>query len=137
MSSSLELRLPWPPSVNHYWRSRAVQRRGQKPFVNHYIGERGKQYRLDVEAAVLSQIGRPPRLTRRLLVVIEALLPDRRKRDLDNVFKAPIDALTAVGVWADDSQIVDLRIVRTDVGAPGRLDVTITELPDQQLELLE
>ena len=45
-----------------------------------------------------------------IAVEIEAFMPDRRKRDLDNILKALLDALTHAGVWADDSQIVDLRI---------------------------
>jgi crossover junction endodeoxyribonuclease RusA len=31
--------------------------------------------------------------------------PDIRVRDLDNYFKAPLDALTHARLWGDDSQI--------------------------------
>ena len=38
---------------------------------------------------------------------IEAWMPDKRVRDLDNLLKAPLDALTRAGFWVDDSQIAD------------------------------
>jgi crossover junction endodeoxyribonuclease RusA len=59
----------------------------------------------------------------RLAVEIEAHVPDKRKRDLDNLFKAVLDSLTHAGVWADDSQIDALRIVRKPVG--GMIKVRI------------
>jgi Holliday junction resolvase RusA-like endonuclease len=45
-------------------------------------------------------------------VVVEVYVPDRRKRDLDNLHKGILDSLTHAGVWGDDSQIDDLRIYR-------------------------
>ena len=50
----------------------------------------------------------------RISVRVDAAPPDRRVRDLDNISKALLDALTHAGVWRDDSQIDDLRIVRCD-----------------------
>lgn len=40
---------------------------------------------------------------------------DRRKRDLDNLFKAPLDLLVSMGVIEDDSKIDDLSIRWGDV----------------------
>lgn len=40
-----------------------------------------------------------------LSVVICAFPPDRRRRDLDNLLKATLDALARAGVYEDDSQI--------------------------------
>lgn len=63
----------------------------------------------------------------RLKVEIEAWMPDRRKRDLDNLFKSVLDCLTKSGVWDDDSQVDDLRIIRAPhVG--GMLKIRITSL---------
>ncbi|NBW22487.1 MAG: RusA family crossover junction endodeoxyribonuclease, partial [Caulobacteraceae bacterium] len=42
-------------------------------------------------------------------VVIEAFPPDRRKRDLDNILKSLLDALTHAGVWEDDSGRTTVR----------------------------
>ena len=59
-------------------------------------------------------------------------MPDRRKRDLDNLHKGILDGLTHAGVWKDDSQIDDLRIYRCRAATgelviekPGRVVVTI------------
>lgn len=133
--STLTLRLPWPPSINHYWQSRVVVQRGKKPWINHYMGAAGRKYRDEVSLCVRRQCG-GWLFTGRLCVSIEATLPDRIKRDLDNTLKATLDALTAAGVWRDDGQIVDLRVKRLGVDAPGWLNVTITEIRDPQRELI-
>lgn len=53
-------------------------------------------------------------------------MPDRRARDLDNLCKAPLDALVKAGVMADDSLIVDLRIYRAGLDkASPRINVTL------------
>ena len=44
---------------------------------------------------------------------------DRRRWDIDNRIKSLQDALQVSGVYADDSQIDELRIVRHDVVIPG------------------
>lgn len=100
----IELELPWPPSVNHYWR----HVRGAT-----LISREGRTYRMLVLAAWL-QAGRP-RVDGRLALTILAHAPDRRRRDLDNIAKAPLDALAKAGVYADDSQIDRLVITRGGV----------------------
>ncbi len=42
--------------------------------------------------------------------------PDRRARDLDNLGKALLDALTKAGVYGDDSQIDHLTFARRKNG---------------------
>lgn len=122
-------RLPFPPSVNHYWRSTVARGKGGRSFSNTYISERGKAYRLEVRQAIARQFGCDliPCVCR-LRVVIEAVAPDRRSRDVDNFFKAPLDALTHAGVWVDDSQIDRLEVIRGHVEKPGWLEVRLTEI---------
>ena len=96
----IELTLPWPPSVNGYWRT--FQGR-------MLISAEGRAYRKAVSDQVLIQRG-AKHYTEALKVEIEAFYPDRRRRDLDNILKSLLDSLTHAGVWVDDSQIVDLRI---------------------------
>jgi crossover junction endodeoxyribonuclease RusA len=55
-------------------------------------------------------------------------MPDRRRRDLDNLQKAAFDALTKAGFWLDDSQVIDYRVVKMPVVKGGKLELTITEL---------
>lgn len=121
--------LPWPPSVNHYWRHRIAGPKG-KQFIQIYISKEGTAYREAVRATVLRRwpgLSKP--LTQRLAVKLTVMLPDRRARDLDNLGKAILDSLTHSGVYADDSLIDRLEFVRGDVvGKPGRVDVEITPL---------
>jgi len=74
---------------------------------------------------MLEQLRRYPRLAGRLAVRIECSPPDRRRRDLDNVPKGLLDALTHGQVILDDSQIDDLHIVRRPQVKDGCVVVTI------------
>lgn len=109
--------LPFPPSVNTYWR----QWQGRT-----LLSKRGREYKQAVAVACY-QKGLPKRMTGRLAVEIYATMPDRRQRDLDNLTKGLLDSLAAVGVFANDEQIDDLRIRRGPVLKPGGVVVTITE----------
>lgn len=59
---------------------------------------------------------------------IECHMPDRRRRDLDNLQKAAFDALTKAGFWMDDCQVIDYRVVKMPIVKGGCLELTITEL---------
>ena len=48
----------------------------------------------------------------RLRVEIEAFPPDKRRRDLDNIFKVLLDSLQHAEVYVDDSQIDYLCVQR-------------------------
>ena len=74
-----------------------------------HISAEGLAFREAVGWNALQQ-NAPKQLTGDLMIDIEAFMPDKRRRDLDNILKALLDALTHAGVWLDDSQIVDLRI---------------------------
>jgi len=117
--------LPWPPSMNRYWRN--VQGRT-------LISRDGRAYRDDVYASCAHQI-KASRLDggtgARLRLHITAHPPDKRKRDLDNLLKAPLDAMQHAGVFEDDGLIDDLHITRGLPEKPGRLIVTIAPAPEQ------
>jgi crossover junction endodeoxyribonuclease RusA len=103
----LTLTLPYPPSVNRMWRSPS-----KGPLAGRTLmSEEGRQYRARACAAVGDRLWQP--LKERLRVDIEARMPDKRRRDVDNVPKAVLDALSHAGVWLDDSQIDDLRVWRS------------------------
>lgn len=122
MANGIALQLPWPPSVNQYWRNN----RGTT-----ILSKRGREYKKDVEGCVLclpwSQINRCP-LKQRLQVHLTAYPPDRRKRDIDNLLKGVLDSLEKAGVYENDEQIDDLHIVRGDVEKYGRILVVIEEI---------
>jgi crossover junction endodeoxyribonuclease RusA len=121
VSDCIRFELPWPPSTNTYWRT---TRQGRT-----YLSENGKQFKLDVQAAVLS-LGYK-RLEGRLAVNVTLFAPDKRRRDVDNFGgKAVLDALTSAGLWQDDSQIDDLHIVRGPCDPPaGSIEVEVRRIP--------
>jgi len=89
------------------------------------ISEKGRAYAKAVADQVMVQrIKRG--MTCKLNVHIVAFPPDKRKRDLDNLFKAVLDSLTKAGVWIDDSQI-DYLSIRRDATIGGYLKVTIDD----------
>lgn len=90
------------------------------------LSAEGRGYREAVRVACAASQGP---LTARLKVTIHACPPDRRRRDLDNLFKGPLDGLQYAGVIADDEQIDDLHIIRQEPIKGGRLVVEIEELP--------
>jgi len=118
------LRLPYPPSVNHYWR----HYRGRT-----VISAEGRAYRQRVLAALASGANgngpRKPPSGGRIALDMDAFPPDRRRRDLDNIQKAVLDSLEHGRVYLDDSQI-DLLITRRGGITPdGRIEVGIHDLP--------
>ena len=114
----MRLILPWPPSTNHYW---ARNRNGSVR-----IGKAGLAFRQEV--VWKCRQGRISGLVGRLAVSIEAYPPDKRRRDLDNVLKATLDALQHGGAYKDDSQIDMLTVERRHPALGGYLSVTIQKL---------
>ena len=97
------------------------------------LSQEGRAYRQAVAGVVVASRA-ALQLRQRLVVVIEARMPDRRKRDIDNLPKAVLDALTHAGVWADDEQIDDLRIWRSRRRG-GTVIVTVSPIGSAQREL--
>lgn len=110
--------LPYPPSVNNYWKSRWTGK-----FIQHYISPEGRKFRRRV-CDILDGV---PTLTGPVTLLIDVIPPDKRKRDLDNILKALLDALQHAGVYEDDSQIVDLCVAKSRPDKPGRVEVTVTD----------
>lgn len=111
---TLQFDLPYPPSVNHYWR-----RVGAKTL----ISRAGRAFRERVCSLLAARQTQP--LSGLLSVVIEVYPPDRRRRDIDNISKALLDAMEHGGAYHDDSQIVSLTITKRDVVPEGKTLVTI------------
>jgi Holliday junction resolvase RusA-like endonuclease len=123
------IRLPLAPSTNHYWRSWV--RPGSTRVMTHVSSE-GQAYKAAVAAAWLRHFnGWPPeRLTGRLRLLVSVSYFNSTKIDLDNRIKPLQDALTDCEVWADDSQIDDLRAIRGPAAdKPGYMDVMIESIP--------
>lgn len=117
----VQVRLGVPPSTNSYYRS--VTGKGV------LISKRGREYRAEVASTCSEYVGTFAD-DARLSVLVVLRPPDRRKRDLDNFCgKALLDSLMKAGIFADDSQIDCLTMIRgkLDRVQPG-VDVTITKL---------
>lgn len=93
----VELTLPYPPTVNLYWR--AIGRGNVK------ISAEGRRYRKEVSQ--LCWLNKwVQRLDKALDMTIVVQRPDRRPRDLDNLLKSLWDSMEKAGVYLNDSQIV-------------------------------
>lgn len=113
----IELELPYPPSVNHYYR-----RVGPRTL----ISREGRAYRESV-CAILAGLGIRP-LAGRLAVWIELYPPDRRRRDCDNSLKALLDSLQHGKAFFDDWQVKDLRVQFMESTPGGKTIVRIGRL---------
>lgn len=114
----IEFHLPYPPSVNHYWR-----RVGARTL----ISRGGRAFRQSV-CSLLAQRGTQP-LSGPLAVEVTVHPPDRRRRDIDNVCKSLLDALAHGGAYHDDHQIARLTIERGDPIVGGQTIVRIQTYP--------
>lgn len=111
---ALALELPFPPSVNHYWR-----RVGFRTL----ISREGRRFRERVVAILVASHIQP--LTGRLAVELDLYPPDHRRRDLDNLPKAVLDALQHGGAYLDDSQIIRLTLQKLAPVPHGKTIVRI------------
>ena len=113
----LEFELPYPPSINHYWR-----RVGPRTL----ISREGRRFRERVVAALASHNRQP--VVGPLAVEVDVHPPDNRRRDIDNIAKALLDALQHGGAYADDGQIVRLTIEKRQSVENGTTIVRIRNL---------
>jgi crossover junction endodeoxyribonuclease RusA len=104
------MHLPYPPSVNTYWKSW----RGRV-----VISKEGKKYKDVVK--IMTRHVRPTE--ENVSIRIEVYPPDRRRRDIDNVLKALLDSLNGV-VYHDDSQIHHLEVSKKERQPNGLVIVT-------------
>jgi crossover junction endodeoxyribonuclease RusA len=122
------LQLPWPPTINHYY---GTTRGGKR-----YLTPQAKAYREEV-CLMLRRRSEP--FQGPVAVSIVARPPNRLVRDLDNLLKALLDAITHSGAaWVDDSQIHRLEIAWGEIVPKGRVFVEVSECDDlreQQTEL--
>jgi crossover junction endodeoxyribonuclease RusA len=108
------IRLPWPPTVNHYY----TVARGRK-----ILSTRGRKYGKQAALEIIAQ-GAPCFKDSEVSVVIRAYPPDKRKRDIDNIIKPILDVLSGP-VFDDDCQVSDLRITRYNPRKGGEVEILV------------
>jgi len=116
---ALEFDLPWPPSVNNYYRHVG-------PRV--LISRAGRKYR----TMVVSRLGGLKTLSGAVSLSLECYPPDRRRRDLDNLLKCLQDSITAAGVLDDDSQIRRLQMEMLEPIEGGLVHVRLEAIPGRR-----
>lgn len=123
------LTLPYPPSVNKYWR-----RVGNRTV----LSRPARNFRVCVKDAWLVQkwvygLRTLGPVAVQVKMIVEP--PDKRKRDLDNVLKAVLDAIEAAGIIDDDAQVRRLIVEFTEPTGNGAIHVTITPIhtPSRQI----
>ena len=117
MGEAISIELPWPPSVNRYYRHVG-------PRV--LISREGRRYRM----MCVSRLGGVfPKLEGKVKLTGEFYPPDARKRDLDNVLKCMIDSLVHAGLMRDDSQIkhIDVQMM-SPVPPEGAVYIKLEEI---------
>lgn len=102
-----QFKFPWPPTMNTLW----ATVRGRR-----VLTRAGRDYKQQVRAivGVVEET-----FSGDVSVQITLTLPDRRRRDIDNILKILLDSLTYAGVYKDDSQITTLLVIKGNVESPG------------------
>jgi len=109
--------LPWPPSVNRYYRHVGYR---------VLISREGRKYRMMVVSRLA---GLYPKLDGAVSLTADCYPPDRRRRDLDNLLKCLQDSLVHAGVMGDDSQIRVLHLEMREPVPEGFVHVQLAPLP--------
>lgn len=121
LKNPLTLELPWPPSINRYYRHV-----GYKTL----IAKEGRDYRATVIAKLTGVLQEP--LKDRLKISIECYPPDYRKRDLDNILKALFDSLQHAKIMEDDQQIDEINMIRHEPLPPHGLIAIKIEIMEKK-----
>ena len=111
----MKLILPFPPSVNTYWRHPNKGAFAGKSL----ISAAGRKFQSAACAAIVEQLRRLPKPTSAPASVEIVLFPP------DN--KALFDALTHAGVWEDDSQVKRMLVEWGPVIPEGKVEITISK----------
>jgi len=111
------LRLPWPPSINHYYGySRKTGAR--------YLTVAAKLYRVTVCSMLLNS----HRFGDAKLAMLIDLFPLIDAGDADNRAKGILDALQHARIFNNDRQVRDLRIRFKHPIPHGAVEVTLWEI---------
>lgn len=118
ITEDIVLHLPWPPTVNSYYK---VTRNGQR-----YLDKKVRTFREAVEETLHEQVPGMV-LDDRLFLEVYLFPPDRRKRDLDNYMKGLLDSVTQAKMWVDDALIDQLHIYRGETVSDGVVVVSVSD----------
>ena len=120
----IELRLPYPPSANKLWR-RSGKTIHKSDEYTDWLRKAGWHVMQQRQGGVSG----PYKIS------VQAVRPDKRKRDLDNLIKPISDLLKSVGTVDDDSlcEMLSMRWVTAGEGVTVRVEraaIEESEAPD-------
>ena len=113
--------LPFPPSMNTYWRNF----RGRT-----VLSKAGREYKVKV-AEYVSENNIPKYGESKLKITMILQPKDKRKIDIDNRIKCVLDSLQEAGVFDDDFHVDELHVMRGEQVKGGRLLLTIEVINDE------
>ena len=117
MSPTVRLELPYPPSVNSYWRANGHRR---------FISKEGVAFTREVDLII--KMSKVKSFEGKRLAISVVIHPrSKRKFDLDNTLKAILDALMKAGMYNDDSQIGYIEIARGEAVKKGKAVINLNE----------
>lgn len=107
-----------PKSTSHIYK---ITSRGR--FASMYMSKEGKTIKDSyIKQSTLQWANKP--ILGNIRVYIELYFGTKRKSDIDNFGKLLLDSLTGI-CWIDDSQIVDMRVIKMYDKNKGRIEITI------------
>ena len=123
----MRLILPFPPSVNAYWRH--VPFNTKRGLITRVlISKRGREYRTEALLAIRQQYPVHEVIDYKVKVKLLLFPRTNRKYDVDNFNKAPLDALTHAKIWTDDELVYDMHCIKREKHAEGAVIVSIDPL---------
>ena len=111
----IQITLPFPPGVNNLFATVGKRR------------VRSKRYR-EWSSEARAMIARQPFqgwIDGPFCASFYVTRPDKRKRDLDGLLKAPLDLLVEIGLIDDDSMAQSLTIQWCGYAKPGSVTITL------------
>ena len=113
--------LPFPPSVNTYWRNF----RGRM-----VLSQKGRDYKQAI-AEYVSENNVPKYGEQKLKITMILQPRDKRKIDIDNQIKCVLDSLQDAGVFDDDFHVDELHVMRGEQVKGGKLLLTIEVIDNE------
>ncbi|ANJ65538.1 putative RusA-like endodeoxyribonuclease [Pseudoalteromonas virus vB_PspP-H6/1] len=114
--SSYKFTLPYPPSINGYWRT----------FRNRQIiSKRGRDYVKSVGSEMLSLGLHSENIDYPVNFRMVINPPTLRSYDVDNFTKGVFDALSKCGFWVDDSQVQKLTVIKGEKVKGGNVEIVV------------
>lgn len=104
-----------PPSINNYWLDSGKAQKRLSKRAYHFI-------------EVMKRFVQPIQFMGDVRVVVDYYMPDNKIRDIDNILKPCLDALTKCGLIGDDSQVKSLTVNACPQVKGGQLDICVSKL---------